>query len=787
LKTKQFNNIPGSRSNIDQIVKYISQSIETAQEQALPEILVITTYPPKECGIATYSQDLIQALENKFSSTFSLKVCALEAKDEAFIYDDKVKYVLDTSKPEKYSELAEKINNNKNIKIVLSQHEFGFYNESQGENFIHFLQDLTKPVLTVFHTVLPQPDALFKQQVIRIVEACNSVIVMTFASKAILEQDYGIPSGKIEVIPHGTHLVSNNSKAILKEKYGLTAHKVLSTFGLMSSGKGIETTLDALPDIIKINPEVMFLVIGKTHPQVVKNDGEVYRQMLEKKVVDLKLENHVRFVNQYLSLPVLLEYLRLTDIYLFTSIDPNQAVSGTFSYAMSCGCAVISTPIPQASELLDINTGIIIEFHHSQQLVNGVIRLLNDEPLRKNMSLNTLHKIAPTAWENSAIAHALLLEKTLEYQYSVQYSPPSINLSHLKHMTTDFGMIQFSKINQPDIETGYTLDDNARALITMCMHYELTHDTADLDLIRTYLDFIEFCQQQNGDFLNYVNKDKEFTLQNMESNLDDANGRAIWALGYLISLSGLIPAEIVARAESIFDRALVQMITVFSPRAMAFAIKGLYSYQMSNRSPEKLKLLKTLANRLVQMYKHESSIKWNWFEGYLTYANSILPEAMLSAWILTGEMVYREIAVSTFGFLLENTFNDNGIEVISNNKWFIKGQVAARYGEQPIDVAYTIMTLSKFYNAFKDEDFRLKMGTAFNWFLGNNRLHQIVYNPCTGGCYDGLEESQVNLNQGAESTVSYLMARLTIENYRKSENSKYRWIQSRKLTSKSII
>jgi hypothetical protein len=186
------------------------------------------------------------------------------------------------------------------------------------------------------------------------------------------------------------------------------------------------------------------------------------------------------------------------------------------------------------------------------------------------------------------------------------------------------------------------------------------------------------------------------------------------------------------------------------------------------------------------MYKHESSFTWNWFEEYLTYANSILSEAMLNAWILTGKEIYKEIATSTFDFLLATTFNENGIEVISNNKWFVRGQIAARFGEQPIDVAYTIMTLSKFYNAFKEEGYRLKMETAFNWFLGNNRLHQIIYNPCTGGCYDGLEEHQVNLNQGAESTVSYLMARLTIEKYLLSENPKHRWIQSRKLTQKSL-
>ena len=632
-------------------------------------------------------------------------------------------------------------------------------------DFLQLLQQLTKPVIIVFHTVLPRPDEGFETMVGNIAAACISIIVMTNTSKGVLEQDYGIPQEKIEVIPHGTHLVSNNSKAFLKEKYGLKGHRVLSTFGLISSGKGIETTLNALPTIVKEEPETVFLVIGKTDPEVIKTEGEKYRNMLEKKVISLKLEKHVRFVNEYLDLPVLLEYLRLTDIYIFTSLDSNQAVSGTFSYAMSCGCAVISTPIPQAREMLDENTGIVIEFQHSEQLAAGAIRLLNDEPLRKNISLNTLHKIAPSAWENSAILHGLLFDKIMGPEFTLRYSPPMISLNQIKQLTTDFGMIQFSKINLPDIDSGYTLDDNARALIAICMHYELKHEKTDLVFISTYLNFIKHCQEPDGAFLNYVDKDEQFTLQNKEVNLDDANGRAVWALGYVISLSDLLPVEITSHAKMILDKTLLHISTMHSIRAIALAIKGLYFYQKAEKSAEKLSLIKTLANRLVQMYRHESNSSWAWFESYLTYANSILPEAMLYAWLITEETIYKDIAVLSFNFLLAQIFNEKCIVVISNKNWKQKGQEAGQYGEQPIDVAYTIMTLSKFYDVFNEEDYRFKMETAFNWFLGNNHLHQIIYNTCTGGCYDGLEEYQVNLNQGAESTVSYLMSRMTVEKY----------------------
>lgn len=730
----------------------------------LAEILFITSYPPRECGIATYSQDLIKMLNNKFSNSFSIKVCALESGDSKYPYSDEVKYILNTSLADEYKKLALKINEDNHIKIVLIQHEFGFF-KVQEQTFLQFLYELSKPIIIVFHTVLLHPDEQLKSKIKNIAAACKSIIVMTHNSADILTNDYGLPQQKISVIAHGTHLVPHLSEKFLKLKYGLKDRKVLTTFGLLSSGKSIETTIEALPIIVKQCPKVVFLIIGKTHPEVVKMEGEKYREMLEQKVKHYALQDHVKFINNYLALPDLLEYLQLTDVYLFTTNDPNQAVSGTFAYAMSCACPIISTPIPHAREVLTEDTGIIFDFRNSQQLADSVIRLLNDDALRKNISTNTLQKIVSTAWENSAVAHIMLFKKIACNKITVRYNLPAINLNHLKQMTTNIGIIQFSKINQPDITSGYTLDDNARALVATCMYFKLTGDEKIVDDIQQYLSFIKFCLQTEGDFLNYVDKDNKFTEQNKAVNLDDANGRAVWALGYLVSLTDLLPKEIISEAQKIIEKSMLHLDTIHSTRAMAFAIKGLYFHHKVIKSPENIVILKTLANRLVQMYKHESNEKWEWFEGYLTYANSVLPEAMLYAWLLTGETIYKDIAISSFNFLLSQTFNENGIEVISNKNWLLKGQEAGHFGEQPIDVAYTIMTLSKFYDVLMDEDYRLKMETAFNWFLGNNRLHQIIYNPCTGGCYDGLEETHVNLNQGAESTVSYLMARLTLKKY----------------------
>lgn len=757
----------------------ISPSKRLLPASPLPEILFITSYPPRECGIATYTQDLVKALENKFSNSFSLKICALEAGNMHHTYPEEVKYVLDTSDANQFTALAGSINADRNISSVIIQHEFGLVNQAGEEVFLQFLYRLAKPVIIVFHTVLPHPDTGLKTNTQRIAAAADAVIVMTGNAADILHEQYGVAREKLEVIPHGTHLVPHLDKNTLKEKYGLHGRKIMSTFGLLSSGKSIETTLDALPAIVAEHPDIMFLVIGKTHPGVVKSEGERYRNMLEEKVAALQLGEHVKFINKYLRLDDLLEYLQLTDVYLFTSKDPNQAVSGTFSYAMSCGCAVVSTPIPHAKEMLDENKSIFIDFRNSEQLAEGVNRLMGDDELRMEFSTAMLQRIVPTAWENSAIAHANLIQQVSQRlqpdnndhktyiqrprEVNLEYRIPEIKLDHLKKMTTELGMIQFCKINQPDISSGYTLDDNARAMIAVCMHYELTRDKEDLPYIRKYLDFIAHCQQPAGDFLNYVDDDRSFTPQNGETSLSDANGRALWALGFLLSKGTLMPKEFVEMAETMVQRAVPHIETLYSCRSIAFSIKGLYYCNPGKKSPRYSALINSLANRLARMYRKEAEDKWQWFEGCLTYGNSILPEAMLCAWLATGDPVYRSIARSSFDFLLSMTFNEQGIKAISNKTWMQKGQAAHPYGEQPIDIAYTILALDKFYRTFREPEYAEKMKIAFNWFLGQNHLHYIIYNPCTGGCYDGLEETHVNLNQGAESTVSYLMARFTME------------------------
>lgn len=734
------------------------------QEETTPVILLLTSYPPRECGIATYSQDLLYALNRQFNDSFELQVCALEYGLMDYTYPDEVRYILQTDIPFEYTQLAKKINQNKRICLVVLQHEFGFFRLKDG-SFERFLQDIQKPLISVFHTVLPHPGETVKATIRTIAQSSNALIVMTQHSADLLKNDYAIAPKKVVVIPHGTHLVPHLDKKSLKLKYDLKGKKVLSTFGLLNSGKGIETTLEVLPEISEQFPEVVFLILGKSHPGVVAAEGEIYREALESRVQELNLEKHVIFVNKYLSLDELLDYLQLTDIYLFTSIDPHQTVSGTFSYALSCGCPIISTPIPHAKELLTKDTGILIDFRHPELLKKAIKKLLKNNRLRESFRFHSLQRIASTSWENSAIAHASLFRQYSSTKIDLKYSLPLLNLRHLRGMTTDFGIIQFSKFNHPDIHSGYTLDDNARAMIAECMQYELTRDPSALKAIQTYLDFIDYCQQPNGKFLNYVNEKKEFTHQNKESNLSDASGRAIWALGYVISKEGLLPEVVRMQASGILRKALKRIKQIHSPRAMAFAIQGLYLNNLTNPFPESSFTIQLLADRLLQQFRHESEPNWPWFESYLTYANSILPEALLYAWKETGDQLYKEVARTSFDFLLSIIIKNNQIHVVSNNGWLHKGQCPKDYGEQPIDVAYTILTLHHFYDVYGDECYLNHAKVAFSWFLGNNHLSQIVYNPCTGGCYDGLEQDQVNLNQGAESTISYLLARLTMEKW----------------------
>ncbi len=726
-------------------------------------IAFISTFPPRACGIATYATDLINSIETQFESSFESFNIPLEISKDVHEYEFDTFAILHVADAKSFQNVSELINQSLDIDIVCIQHEFGLFHEAE-DNFVYFLNQLDKEIVLTFHTVLPTPTSQMVKRVRDIAHSCKKLIVMTQNSADILAKDYHLDAAKISIVPHGTHLSPAIDKNKLRVRYDLQERKVLSTFGLLGPGKSIESTLEAMPAIVKAFPDVLFLILGVTHPVLLQQEGEKYRYKLEEIVRTLMLSNNVRFVNEFLSTTDLLSYLQLTDVYLFTSKDPMQAVSGTFAYALASGCPIVSTPIPHAQETLEADMGRIIDFGSAEQLAGAVMELFRFEQKEREKIRNlNIQKTVATSWQNSALAHVQIFRDVTDCSGILQYSIPSINLEHVKRMTTPFGFIQFAEINTPDLKSGYALDDNARALVAILYYYDQYRDINCLTLVSTYLHFITQCLQKDGSFLNYIDKDGMFTSQNFIENLEDANGRAIWALGELLSRSQILPVDIVDVAKGLLRMASPNFLSYQSTRSMAFTIKGLSCAENVEYNQDII----VLADRLVAMFTHIASDDWCWYESYLTYANSSIPEALLLAYRRTGKLTYKEVAYKSFDFLIDRIFFDGEIHVISNKGWAKRGDKEAKLkgGEQPIDVAYTIIALDLFYKDSGKLKYRQMAIAAFEWFLGRNHLKQIVYNPATGGCFDGLEELNVNINQGAESTLNYLLARLIIGSY----------------------
>ncbi|MFV5685274.1 glycosyltransferase [Flavobacterium sp. GB2R13] len=730
------------------------------------KMLIVSSYSPRECGIATFSNDIVNAVEIVFGETLPVEVCALQNSDQNFSYNAEVTYILPVDSLEHYRLVAEKINERNDIGLVCIQHEFGLFRGDYGDYILSFILALNKPIVTVFHTVLPNPDEKRKKIVHAIADLSDKIIVLTKNSETILIRDYELPKMKTIVIPHGNHTVLWEQKEELKNKYDFSNKIVMSTFGLINKNKGIETVLRALPEIVKKHPEVIYLVIGKTHPEIICCEGEKYRDILTGIVHELRLENNVIFINEYLQLWQLLEYLTVSDIYLFSSKDPNQAVSGTFAYAMSCGCAVISTPIPHAVESLVNGNGILLNgFDQPEEFEKAILHLIENKAERIAMGKNAFSLAHATTWENIAIQYRLLFDQLTNREEDLKFNFPPIKLDHIKKLTTDFGILQFSKFSQPDPESGYTLDDNARALINMILYNQAFPDNKTLKLASIYLNFIEGIQRNNGWFDNYKSFDHQLTKQNGEVNLEDANGRALWSLGTVIAHRESVPTDMIVRAEKCWNNAIKRIDDIKSPRAIAYALKGLYHYYSAHKKESIKQKIEKFADELLRHYNINSAENWCWYEDYMTYANNVLPEAMMYSYLVTKNPKYKKIAAITFDFLLSHYFMKGQIKVISNRGWFKKENERVFYGEQPIEVATTIIALDLFYEVTKNKKYKDQLKLAFIWFLGNNHLKQIMYNPENGASYDGLEDKHININQGAESTLCYFKARLIMEKY----------------------
>lgn len=728
-------------------------------------IVCLSTFPPRQCGIATFTTDLTNAIDQIFGPSVESKIVAMNLTEIShLLYPDKVILQISQPREDDYVNAAKKLNRLEKVKLVNVQHEFGIFGGEYGLHLLLFLKTLKKPVITTLHTVLPDPDEKMQSTVQAIMKYSKGIIVMTHSSREILIKDYGLDPSHIQVIPHGIHHVPHTTSEKAKSALGFSGKLILSTFGFLSPSKGIEYIIEALPPVVKKFPNVRFLIAGVTHPVVLGTEGEAYRNFLTKKVHKLGLKNNVSFYNTYFDINKLLQFLESTDIYLSPSLNPNQTVSGTLSYALGSGRPVISTAFAQAKQDITNNVGILVDFKKPQAFTKAIIKLASNSELRLQMGKNAYFRTRHMTWEN--VAHSYM-------KYFSQFAPelalgqrklPSIKLEHLAKLTDDFGIIQFAKLTEPDPCSGYTLDDNARALMVAALHYKKFKTASSLKLVSTYLNFLYKVAKPDGYFDNYVNSNRLIDKQrNISENSEDPSARALYALA-LVSTIEQIPKRIRNQAHSLFEQSFKENIVFSSPRAIAFYIKALSCLFSKWKEPNVLATLRYCCEQLMSLYENSHSTDWEWFEHYLTYSNAILPEALGLGYKITRDKRYLEVSEKAFNFLIKHTFKDNIYIPVGQSGWFPKEGTRQYFDQQPEDTTATIEALNVMFSVTGKKQYKELANTAFNWFLGDNVLGQVVYDRTTGGCYDGIGEKFINLNQGAESTISYLFARLSFEN-----------------------
>jgi len=701
-------------------------------------------------------------MNKRYNPVLKSKVVALNEDSDFYNYDNRVIIQMNKEDINDYKATAKKLNRSKNIKLICVQHEFGLFGGKYGDHLIKFLENADKPVVVTFHSVLPNPNKDRRRVVREIASNSAAIIVMANTAVDILERDYNISRGKIHVVYHGIPNVPFYSNESFKKKLKLDNRTVLSTFGLLSKGKGIEYMIKSLPYLVEKYPNILYLIIGETHPVVRREEGEKYRNQLINLTKKLGLENNVKFYNKYLSLNEIIQHLLATDIYVCTNLERNQIVSGTLSYALGCGRPVISTPNLYAEEILSDNKGILAKFKDPKSYADAINKVLSDPNLKYELGKRAYTFSRGMIWQSIAAGYLNVFNKVVKLRGEITKKYHSIDLNHLNSLTDDFGCIQFSKDATPDKESGYTLDDNARALITTVMHDSLFKSGKPSKLTETYLRFLEHAQEKNGNFKNNFHNENE----TLNSHSEDAFGRAIWALGYTIRNSK--DPKIIKTSKKILKKSIERIPELENLRSKSFAILGLCHYYQECQMKKILKMIKDLANSLVESYEKESSKKWQWFEKRLTYSNSKIPEALFFAYKATKNKKYLEVAERTLHFLSDIVFIKEELVPIGQEGWYKKNGKRSLFDQQPIDASSMVQTYLAAYSITKDKDYYEKAVLAFNWFLGRNHLKQMVYNESTGGCYDGILKTNLNLNQGAESTISYLLARLSLENIKRS-------------------
>jgi glycosyltransferase involved in cell wall biosynthesis len=751
---------------------------DAASTAALPlptRIAVIGNYLPRQCGIATFTTDLCTAIASEYGSA-RLFAIPVNDPESSYDYPDRVRMEIEQEDCASYERAAEFLNFNGNDLVCL-QHEYGIFGGPAGSHILRLLRRLKMPLVTTLHTVLRKPDLNQQTVLEEIARLSDRLIVMSDLASTLLQSVYGTPPEKIDLIPHGVPDFPFTDPNYFKDLFNTQGNSVLLTFGLLSPNKGIENVIRALPAILAKHKNVTYIVSGATHPHIRRREGERYREALQAEALQLGVSSHVIFNNRFVSAEELVEHVGAADIYITPYRQEAQIVSGTLAIALGAGKAIISTPYWHAQELLADGRGLLVPFDDPASIAGATIRLLDNDAERHTMRKRAYLHSRGTTWPRTAQAYMASFqrartERILRPRPSLQDTLaarstdelPALDLGHLRHMTDDTGILQHAVFSVPNCEEGYTTDDNARALIVTVLLQESQAFGSELpaNLSRRYLAFLEFAfHSKIGRFRNFLGYDRQWRES---TGSEDSHGRALWALGTV--LGGSADPGLRGASGQLFESAIPATLAFTSPRAWAFSVLGMQGYLdwfPGDRVIQGARNL--LANRLLDLYERTQTRDWRWFETSLAYSNARLSQALILAGANGKNRRMVDVGCESLKWLVaeQHRDDDHVFVPIGSRGFFAKGKEKARFDQQPVEACATVAACVEAYRVTGDSSWLEEAWSAFRWFLGENDLQVPLYDAATGGCRDGLHPDRVNENQGAESTLSFLMALLDMQ------------------------
>jgi glycosyltransferase involved in cell wall biosynthesis len=737
------------------------------------KIAYISTYPPRECGIATFNHNLMNAINANFPDRKNALdggfVVALNDSEnlQEYEYPAVVKYVIRQSDQKDYIRAANYINTSTADACIL-EHEFGIYGGESGIYILPLINRLEKPLITILHTVLKDPSYVQRIIIREIAEQSAKIVVMSNRAVEFLTTIYDISADKIQIIEHGVPDLEAPENNPVKNIIPFKNHRVLLTFGLLSRNKGLETVVKALPRIVEKHPDVSYVILGNTHPGVVKHSGEEYRDYLKSLAAQLKVSQHLCFINKFVAEDELIDYLTAAEIYVTPYLNEAQITSGTLSYAVGAGAAVVSTPYWHATELLADGRGRLFDFKNSDALAETIIELLDDDAVLNDLKENAYEYGLHLRWPATGAAYIKLAqEASARHDFSDKILKnsivdpeilPKFSLTHVLRLTDDTGIVQHAKYGIPNLKEGYCLDDNARALIMALMAYQRNGSQDAFKLLPVYLSYIHYMQTDDGNFRNFLSFSRQYLD---EVGSEDSFGRTIWALGHLISCAASNSYR--EFAMEIFHKSYPHFRHLKHIRGQANTIIGISLYLKVFPTDEGMVAeLVNLTQPLIDAYEKTRSDDWEWFEESMTYDNAILPLALLHSCEITGNDKAKQIALKTMAFLDKLTLSNGYLSPVGNDGWYYRGGTFPTFDQQAIETMAMVLMHFQAYQIFRKPQYIEKMFLSYKWFLGENTLRAPLYDHETKGCCDGLLPTGINRNQGAESTLAYLISHLTV-------------------------